>query len=378
MTGRLRAALASLFLILGIGAAAAEDPEYLTQYKLYNQALQVGDAEAAAEHAKAAWIAAETELGDDRLTAILAFNYGRMIFLSDPKNALAPLRRTNELAPLADGAIPVVELQFLIAFAEAVQSGFARRDEKALREAVDAFEQQNGGASVETAAARLQLALKSVNAKHLRKALRDGETAEAAILSAAPHDYKSLGQAILVQAAAKIGLNRQSTVTRHSTQKLHEIYADLLRAQKPFPPQESFDAFDDTLAQIIAWRSATGALLQSHSRKLTPENEAAIEELNPILAKEIKTAEECNIEWIRKPPNYPIPAEDEGYVGALFAVYDLNADGQVENIRILSEVPQEIFSKATIEAMEKWRSKSTPLDHPACREDLIVHVKFIF
>ena len=58
----------------GGGTAAAQDAEYLIEYRAFRAALEAGDTVRATAHAETAWQAAEELLGDDPQTATLAYN----------------------------------------------------------------------------------------------------------------------------------------------------------------------------------------------------------------------------------------------------------------------------------------------------------------
>ncbi|MWP61157.1 TonB family protein [Gilliamella sp. Pas-s25] len=72
----------------------------------------------------------------------------------------------------------------------------------------------------------------------------------------------------------------------------------------------------------------------------------------------------------RNQPEYPRRALDmrlEGYVVALF---DVNSDGRVENIRIIEANPNNIFNRSVINAMKTWKYK------PIAAKDLKIKIIF--
>ncbi len=142
-TGFILACIAML-AIGGFSQAVAETPDYLVEYKLHTEALANGDRAAAAEHGKAAWEAAEAALGDDKLTATLAFNYGRLIALSDPETARAPLRRAQKLLDAGIAELPRSEVRAYLAYAEYIAGKTRSRAAKKLREALLALETEFG------------------------------------------------------------------------------------------------------------------------------------------------------------------------------------------------------------------------------------------
>jgi hypothetical protein len=75
------------FALAAGSTSRADNEQYLIEYRAFREALTAGNGAAATSHAHAAWQAAETELGNHPTTAILAYNYARLLLsiLSIPR-----------------------------------------------------------------------------------------------------------------------------------------------------------------------------------------------------------------------------------------------------------------------------------------------------
>ncbi|NUE96819.1 TonB family protein [Gilliamella sp. ESL0232] len=62
----------------------------------------------------------------------------------------------------------------------------------------------------------------------------------------------------------------------------------------------------------------------------------------------------------RNQPEYPRRALDMRLEGYVVAMFDVNSDGRVENIRIVEANPNNIFNRSVINAMKTWKYKSIP------------------
>ncbi len=375
MTRRIWAAFVATVFTFGFAAAAvANDPAYLAQYKLYNQALEAGDTAAAADHAKAAWIAAETELGDDRLTAILAYNYGLLIVTADPKNALAPLRRASELADAGLGDLPAEELAKYLAYAEFTNSGGGGRETKRLREALLAFEEA-AATTAEDAFMWLQLAYAELNKERYRRAVFAADKSLAAIDATEPSDLVVKPQALLVRGVAALIPFPRTVV---DVARAHD---DFTTAINLYPPQQDVESFDRTFAQTIAWHSASGAALLSMGKdhsSIDDRTGVALNTNKEYFASAIGRPKDCRTVWERRnPPNFPTDALDKGYIGAVVLVYDISDDGVVTNAKVLAEVPGDTFGEIAARSVARWKIETPPVDHPGCRTNVMTNFHFV-
>jgi TonB family protein len=65
-----------------------------------------------------------------------------------------------------------------------------------------------------------------------------------------------------------------------------------------------------------------------------------------------------------------------GYLGAVLVGYDIAADGSLENVAILGEVPSNVFSEAALDAVTHWEVKGLPGDEPRCRRNRLTSLHF--
>jgi hypothetical protein len=98
--------LAAILSVLAARASAADTEPYFVEYRAYKAAMASGALETATAHGLAAWKSAEEALGDHRLTAILAYNYGQLVVFKAPEQAAAPLRRASELSRAGLAELP--------------------------------------------------------------------------------------------------------------------------------------------------------------------------------------------------------------------------------------------------------------------------------
>jgi TonB family protein len=61
---------------------------------------------------------------------------------------------------------------------------------------------------------------------------------------------------------------------------------------------------------------------------------------------------------MRIEPTYPVQAAKEGVEGAVLLKFDINAQGNTENIQVISSSPESTFDNAAITALEKWQYES--------------------
>lgn len=72
----------------------------------------------------------------------------------------------------------------------------------------------------------------------------------------------------------------------------------------------------------------------------------------------------------RNHPEYPRRALDLRIEGHVIVLYDISAQGRVENIRIVDAKPNNIFNRAVIQAMKQWRYQ------PIKAKDLTIKIVF--
>lgn len=375
--GERPAVLAALILLVpGSPATAADPPGYLVEYRAYNAALGSGDTAAAVQHGRAAWQEAETELGDDRLTAILAYNYGKLVVFDDPAKAIAPLERAHSLMTSGVADFAADELGLYMRYAAFAAEDMTRREADRLREALSAFPLDGPDLNPDVAAMWLRLAAYDAREERYRTAGESAAMAEqaisaTAIASAATH---ALAEAILIQAVAHLAPYPRRVA---DVQRAHN---DIIRALALFGPQESIDDFDPVLAKVLAWRDATNAALHTLGRDDYPDHEDAARkdsERRPIFAHQ-QSVDCPDLEWAERPaPRYPRRALRKGYIGAAYLGYRLGEDGRVYDARVLAEVPQAMFGEAALESVKDWRVDKVPEADPVCLRNLTTSILFI-
>ena len=127
---------------LGATTLALAQKEHVVQYKAYNAALETGDMIAAAEHAEAAWRMAETELGDNPTTAVLAYNYASMMYYAQPVNAIEPLKRVIAITGPSDPQFGAEEPGIMLAYIEAATDSAPRKKNEVLHQILKAQKKQ--------------------------------------------------------------------------------------------------------------------------------------------------------------------------------------------------------------------------------------------
>ena len=368
-------ALLLLALLTAGEPARAADEQYLVEYRAYNSALEAGDSEAAARHARAAWEAAEAALGDHRLTAILAFNYGRLIVFGDAEQALAPLHRARALHEAGVAELPAGTVQVYPDYAGFASSEYKRRNADELRESLEEIGTDAAGTNPDLAVMWLQLATGDVAAGRYRKGVASAGAAEAAVMNAAPGNSRSLATAIMLGAVARL------VPFPRDVEDVQAAHNELSRARRLFPPQKDIDSFDPLLAQVLAWNQASGAALRSLGFEDYPDHDedgsgSEPPPLPPLFERE-ETVECGEVEWLeREAPRYPRGALRRGTIGAVFMGYHLEDDLTIRDVRILAEVPKKEFSEYAIAAVNEWRVEKLPAGGPECYRNLTVSIQF--
>ena len=61
---------------------------------------------------------------------------------------------------------------------------------------------------------------------------------------------------------------------------------------------------------------------------------------------------------MRIEPKYPIQAAKDGVEGAVLLKFDIDAQGNTENISVVTSSPENVFDKAAIDALLQWQYES--------------------
>jgi len=368
---RFKAAALACFAVLATAApSAAEDKLYLEEYQAYNAAMASGDVEAALRHGYAAWQAAEAALGDDGLTAILAYNYGALAIYSETETAYQALLRADTLVKAGAATLPEKDLALYLAYTDFKINDGNRGKANALRDVLEQLVAENIAPSRDTANMWFELASADVHNQRYRDTLESAIQAEAQIATVFPENYRSRASALMFY-----GIAEAMPMPRTEKRVIRAVEA-FRRARDLFPPQDSIEKFDGVLAQSLAWEAAAHAayISSDFSAKRYPEDTSE----KSLFFGEQKTAEECKCVWEeRDPPDYPNKALFRGYLGAVVIGYRFGDDTNVHDVQILAEVPTGTFSEAVLEEVKKWRLKAPLVDDPACRDNQITQVTFV-
>ncbi|MEX0643932.1 MAG: hypothetical protein WD076_01375 [Parvularculaceae bacterium] len=336
-------------------------------------ALDRSDKSAAAEHALAAWTAAETALGAHPTTGVLAYNYGKLLAFDDPVAALPALRRADELMRSVGAELPPDESELLLAYVHYAASNRNMTDRRTLRTVLLAQAARNVPPSLESAQVWLVLAANDSNARRFNDAIDSAIRAEAAIIAVLPEDYRLRARAILISGVAHLAPRPRSV------NDVEMANQEFVRAARLFPPQNDIESFDPLFAKILAWSAVAKAALSNlgardFKSECAPDDEPC--QLAYFVGPQ-PTDEECAIDWDRRdPPKYPSLAASEGYLGGAIVGYRLSEDLVVHDQRVLAEVPNMLFGDYSLKSMNEWRLAHPPARLPGCKENRIT--TFIF
>jgi hypothetical protein len=356
--------------------AGAQTGDYREEYKLFNQALQAGDLQAAAAHGRAAWQAAETALGDDPLTGVLAYNYGQLVLYSDTEDAVVALRRANQLFEAGIVELPAAELRLYLAYAEFQANERRRRYADDLRDALLSLEPLGFQPSLDTASMWLQLATADMGNEEYEDAIASSSKAETQFRTVAPEENRRIAAAILIS-----GISQLVPYPRE-IEDIEAAHNKFISGRQLFSAQRDIESFDDLFAELLAWDAAADAAVHSIDLDHYPghkgKSEAEFHGEIPLMLESGAELENCGVEWKKRPrPRYPNSASYRGYIGAVLIAYDLGDDLKVHNPRIIAEVPKDEFSDNTLRAIRNWELAAPPKDDIACRTNLITQMTFV-
>lgn len=378
----IRPARLLVYVALGLlGAATArgaeEAAQYLVEYRAYNAALDSGDGDGAIRHARAAWDAAEQTIGDHRLTAILAYNYGRVVLFTDAANANAALQRSRELLEAGIANLTPEHVNVYADYAQFGTDGPTWRDANRLRESLTAVGLDDLEVIADVAPMWLRLAAYDVAEERYRKARESAAMAEAAIRKAAPDSSRALAQAIVIRGVSQL------VPYPRELDDVQFAHNQFVRALDLFEPQQDIDSFDPLFAQTLAWYSATDSVLYGMGRSDYPDHEGDpakkdAEDWHFFTYQSDPSIVCGEVEWAEQDaPRYPGRALRRGYIGAILIGYRLGEDLRVHDARVLAEVPKEAFSDVALDAVKAWRASALPAGDPACWLNLTITIRFV-
>lgn len=358
----MRALFLSLALILAATPATAF-ADHKSEYAAYRQALAAGDYAKAATHGEAAWRAAETEIGDTKQTAILAFNFAELVAVREPNKAIEPYERARALSQKIDARLVAEEINAGIDYA----SFAARPDDVALRDALEnsltARRTKSLPATPISAYGWLLLRAFEVRQKDGGDARRFSALALADAEELGESDYPVLVRTALTYGAISLIAERKRNAAslRLARQYLHRSIA-------LFPPQASIDSFDPMLAQAFVWLRSLELIPEAREKSgATPPDPPVrwIDHTNDTCA----AVEFAHI----KKPRYPAPSKNRGVIGSAMIGYEMSAD-RVSRSVVIGEMYGSGFGQAVVEAMKSWKAKSPVA--PQCAKNKVLFANF--
>jgi tetratricopeptide (TPR) repeat protein len=361
---------------LGLTVPSSAQSDHVAHYKAYSEALNRGDPIAAVEHAEAAWRAAETELGDNQTTAILAYNFANQIYYPRPADAIAPLKRVIELTGESSELFGAEEPGIMLLYVEARTDDKPREKNNALRRILTDRETTNSPQNLLAARAWIYLFTVDIQKKRYRRAQQSA--------AYAIRHYKQYQSSLTHEAAQAYiaeGIARVAGPTRNAGD-LREAVELFNQAIELFPPQLNIESFDPLLATSVAWQ------LIAHAANTTdnpgrpklgsriprnPSNLASIAKVKWVTPQ--PDPHECEFDWEKhKIPTFPDSALIKGYLGGVLIGYHIDGK-QVVGARILAEVPrQSEFGEVTLEAVKTWELAAEP--SVDCRSNILTSVRF--
>lgn len=378
---------------LWAGAGAQERPEHLTAYKAYTDAKAAGDAEAARARSEAAWRAAERDVGDAEVTAILAQNHLLEVLWTEPEAAAAPAARALALgrAGMGLGNMTSTELAVADAYARAAAQPRKRDLRAALYAALAADRASGRGVSAFTVQASRAATFRASEARDWEDAYAEA-TALARELEAMDADPGLSGFAHVQRVAAMLSQRRRwarpeapeagsgarFAPSSRWVDRVRDARVVMDHAATAFPAAATIDDVDPVDGAVHAWHGVIQSLLISNGIDMpedwTFEGRGMLEDVG-VVSRADGEPPECEIAWTDRKVRYPAAAGRGGYIGGVMLGYHLDPDGTVTGARILGEVPTEKFGPDILRQMEKWRADTAGLP-PECLRDQVVKVQF--
>ena len=367
----------SIALMIATGVPAAAQT-YLSEYQLYVAALEAGDDDAAARHAKAAWDSAEQVLGDDPTTAILALNYAQMIYLSEPQNAIAPLARTIALIDSGVSELPRDEPELMLALVGSLAAPESDDAMAALETVLNEQSSRSVAATDLSASAWLLVASHNFRVGKSSRAIEAAEIAELQFKAVMPGEKQYQGNARLIRGAANL------TKKNRRKRDIVNAHDALYPALYMYPPQDGLDTFDRNFAAVITWHSVSHAIARSDSVFLGTR--AGVIELEdnadtePMIWSSSAHPALCELRWKhRSPPKYPRAEAYSGHIGGALIGFDFDDQLKVTNARIISEVPSTTeFGEVSLNAAKAYELESLPVGGKACLKNWTTIFTFSF
>jgi tetratricopeptide (TPR) repeat protein len=378
----MRAAIASLVFLLSAPLAHAD---YRSEYAAYNKALAAGDYSGAAKHGEAAWRAAETELGEHKSTAVLAFNFAELVVIGEPRRAIEPYQLARALSQKMPTGLVIQDIDAGLAYAAFALALDEKQRRNALETALD--DRRAKGLPASSVSAYGWLLLRAYEAKNNDRAtaltFADRALADAEAMGE-PRDDLLMRSALVGAAVSRLVLRSRDA------QSVTEAVQYLERSFGLFPPQVDIDTFDPLLAQAIVWRNSADALAATEGLKFRTGSrlpvgddyarairEGRLQEETPwFVWRDAREIECAPVEWATQTPaKFPSKASDRSILGAALVGYDMSGD-RVSRTVVLGESYASGFGAAAAKAVKTWKTKAPVA--PECAKNHVAVTRFIY
>ncbi|MEM0929505.1 MAG: hypothetical protein AAGI89_09460 [Pseudomonadota bacterium] len=363
--------------ILAISAAQAD---WVTSYQNYQAAVQAGDPDAAMRHAKEAWLQSQVALPPSENRALLAQNYGTQIVLKDPRAAVPALQDAVDLAEQGFGLsnLSLTSAFFQLETAEAL----SKRNRRSINEALEAMEALSTAEKLAPDNSVLSLRLSAL----LTERDRAAEASEMlgglkALLHAdETSSFRTLASAEILRAQAVLA-DKPSILdhARHEAfgERLIEPFVGVHRALLRAEPADAIAEINPAAADLWTWGLVLNGFFVSYETDAGDEarrRARAYGRLDSLLAGK----EGCpEIEWKRRNVEYdPKGRGDGAWVGAILVGGRLKRDGRMDDVRIISASPDDLFDIGVLRDAGRWRANVEGLPD-ACFEDRFTAINFV-
>lgn len=375
--------VAALIILCPLSAVAQDAPsDPMVSYAAYNTAIEAGNLEQAANHAMAAWHAAEAAWGTSNPnTGGLAYNAAwSALLMNRAQDAIEPARRAVALGAVPDAAYKIEEAEFLLSYAE-FQVATPEQQERLVRGLVTKIEKVETSWGDELLVnALINASSRLVAAAKPREALVtiDSALTQIARLGITSRDVRT--NAYYVRGTANI-----------FDQNFIVAVSDFVEARIAYgPPRE---AEDKTWGQLLAWHNAAIATALSHEsygsmggsrivggiiqynqlRQITEEQSRAIDYFG--YCDGVKFTRDQSV---GRAIRFPSSAQHRGLAGGVVAKLSLSNNGRVERVILLGVVPDDTFFQEARDAMLTWRFNSDATPTTQCLQNYLYHIRFSY
>jgi protein TonB len=141
--------------------------------------------------------------------------------------------------------------------------------------------------------------------------------------------------------------------------------AAAIRAAPPAATAQPPMTQPERLAQPVAARSNDG-------RPLEPSQESALASLNA--SRRLPPSELKRTRYV--PPEYPKDALKRDIGGEVRVRFTLDADGKVKSAEVVNSTPADVFDRAALDAVRRWRFKPLAAGNPDFETTVVTSIVF--